>query len=135
MDLSILATEITAYLAPFLPYLVKAGSKAAEKAGEKFTGVAWEKAQSMWAKLSKKDDVERAAKDVVEMPEDEDAQAALRLQVKKQLQEDDSLMKELTALLKELKPLVGGDHIEMDVRVSGQAQVRDIIGKQEIDKG
>ena len=136
MDIAALSKEITTYLAPFLPYLIEKGGKAIEKAGEKFTSAAWEKAQDIWSKVGKKEEVKSAAKDVMEMPGDEDAQAALRLQVKKLLQEDAGLQQELMTLLKEIKPLVGGDYIEMDIQVSDQGQLKgNITGKISGDWG
>ncbi|WP_375496271.1 hypothetical protein [uncultured Nostoc sp.] len=107
MDVSILTT----FLVPFLPYLLKAGEKATEEAGkkfgEKFGGDAWEKAKSLWAKLSPKVEAKEAAKeaasDVAKDPENEDAQAALRLQLKKLLNEDSTLASEIAHLFEEAK--------------------------------
>lgn len=92
MDLTQLAQVVTAFLAPFLPYLLKAGEKAAEEAGKKLGGDAWERAKMLWGKLRPKVEAKPAAqeavKDVAGAPQDEDAQAALRLQLKKLLTED-----------------------------------------------
>ncbi len=51
MDVTTLAKDVAAFLAPFLPYLLKAGEKAAEEAGKKLGGDAWDKAKSLWGKL------------------------------------------------------------------------------------
>ncbi|MBD2255465.1 hypothetical protein [Nostoc parmelioides] len=107
MDVSILTT----FLVPFLPYLLKAGEKATEEAGkkvgEKFGGDAWEKAKSLWAKLSPKVEAKaaaiEAASDVAKDPEDKDALAALRLQLKKLLNEDSTLASEIVHLFEEAK--------------------------------
>jgi hypothetical protein len=40
-----IARQIVQFLAPFLPYLLKAGEKAAEEAGRKLGAAAWEQAQ------------------------------------------------------------------------------------------
>ena len=129
MDIPTLSNEIGAYLLPFLPYLLKAGEKAAEEAGKKFGAAAWEKAQAIWAKLRGKDEVLKASKDAQAMPGDEDAQAALRLQLKKLLQADEALRAELAELWQETKRTVGGDQIQMIVNISGQMR-GDIIGKR-----
>ncbi|EKU98235.1 hypothetical protein Lepto7375DRAFT_7498 [Leptolyngbya sp. PCC 7375] len=54
MDIALLAT----FLSPFLPHLVKLGSKAAEAVteaiSEKFGEAAWTKAQKIWQQLSPK---------------------------------------------------------------------------------
>ena len=130
MDPSALANEVGRYLLPFLPYLIKAGEKAAEEAGKKFGAAAWEKAQAIWAKLRANDEVKQAAKDAAAMPGDADARASLRLQLKKLLQADEALRGELAALWQETKQTVGSDIIQMIINVSGHGQVRDIIGKR-----
>jgi hypothetical protein len=99
--------SLTTFLAPFLPYLLKAGEKAAEEAGKKLGGDAWEKAKSLWAKLSPKVEAKaaaiEAASDVAKDPKDEDAQAALRLQLKKLLNDDSTLASEIAHLFEEAK--------------------------------
>jgi hypothetical protein len=98
---------LTAFLSPFLPTLLKLGGKAVEKATEsasgKFGEAAFSKAQAIWEKLSPKMEAKEAAKeaaiDVANNPEDEDAQGALRLQLKKLLEQDEELMKAIEQIL------------------------------------
>jgi hypothetical protein len=105
MDTSIatLAHDATIMLTPVLPYLLKAGDKAAEKAGEKIGEGVWTQAQSLWRKLLPKLSSSpgglEAAKDLVEMPDDSDAQATMRLQLKKLLSEDAELAQEISNAL------------------------------------
>jgi hypothetical protein len=102
---------LTTFLAPFLPYLLKVGEKAAEETGKKlgegFGGDSWERAKALWAKLSPKveakEAAQEAAQDVAENPEDEDAQAALRQQLKKLLNENSTLASEISRLFEEAK--------------------------------
>ncbi|MGQ9494260.1 MAG: hypothetical protein ACUVR2_10950 [Anaerolineae bacterium] len=100
MDASALVTKVVAFLAPFLPYLLKAGEKVAEEAGKKLGETAWEQAKSLWAKLRPKVEakpaVQEAVQDVAAAPQDEDAQAALRQQLKKLLAEDKALAAEVS---------------------------------------
>jgi hypothetical protein len=107
MDVTLLAQNIVTFLAPFLPYLVKVGEKAAEEAGKKLGGEAWEQAKALWGKLRPKVEARPAAKEAVQdaaaAPDNADAQAALRLQLKKLLDEDVSLAEELACLLSEAK--------------------------------
>ncbi len=99
---------LTAFLSPFLPMLLKLGGKAVEKATEsasgKFGEAAFKKAEAVWAKLSPKIEAKEAAKeaaiDVANNPEDEDSQAALRVQLKKLLEQDEELMKSIEQILK-----------------------------------
>jgi hypothetical protein len=98
---------LTAFLSPFLPSLLNLGGKAVEKATEsasgKFGEAAFAKAQTIWAKLSPKVEAKEAAKeaaiDVANSPEDEDMQAALRVQLKKLLEQDEELMKAIEQIL------------------------------------
>lgn len=97
--------QLTAFLAPFLPYLLKAGEKAAEEAGKKLGEAAWGRAKALWGKLRPKVESRPAAREAVQdlaaAPEDADAQAALRLQLKKLLTEDPALAAEITRLWQE----------------------------------
>jgi len=99
MDITTLAKDVTLFLTPFLPYLLKAGEKAAEEAGKKLGGDAWERAKTLWGKLRPKVEAKPAAQEAVAdaaaAPQDEDAQATLRLQLKKLLAEDEELAREI----------------------------------------
>jgi len=100
------------FLAPYLPYLFKglklAGQEAARKLGEKASEQGFDHAKALWDKLRSKVEARaaalEAAQDAAAHPDDEDALAALRLQLKKLLAEDDSLAQELARLLPQSGP-------------------------------
>jgi hypothetical protein len=100
---------LTAFLSPFLPTLLRLGGKAVDKATEsaagKFGEAAFAKAQAIWGKLSPKVEAKEAAKeaaiDVANSPDDEDSLAALRVQLKKLLEQDEELMKAIAQILAE----------------------------------
>lgn len=104
MDLSILVTTVVTFLAPYLPYLTKAGEGAAGEAGKKFGAAAWDKARALWGKLrprvEDKPAAQAAVQDAAQNPQDEDARAVLRLQVKKMLAEDAGLAQEIAEMVK-----------------------------------
>ena len=108
MDVTILANTLTRLLGPFLPSLLQAGEKAAESAANQFGTEAWEQAKAVWAKLGSKiaakPAAQEAAQDVAQTPEDPDAQAALRQQLKKLLNDDLSFAAELGHLLESASP-------------------------------
>ncbi len=91
------------FLTPFLPFLLKAGEKAAAEAGKLFGQDAWEQAKTLWKKLLPKVEAKPAAKEVIkdaaDNPDDEDVQAALRVQLKKLLKEDSDLTNEIKRLM------------------------------------
>jgi hypothetical protein len=93
---------LTAFLAPFLPTLVRAGEKAVEKAADAVSDEAFTYARALWEKLKPGVDAKPAAKEAAEevaaRPEDEDALAALRLQLRKLLEEDTQLAGDLAAI-------------------------------------
>jgi len=107
-----LPAQLVQFLAPFLPYLLKgvklAGQEAAKKLGEKAGEQGFEQARALWEKLRPKVEAKpaalEAAQDTAAHPDDEDALAALRLQLKKLLAEDESLAKELARLLTQSGP-------------------------------
>jgi hypothetical protein len=103
MDIGALASSLTTVLVPLLPYLLKAGEKAAEETGKTVAGQSWEWAKSVWTKLRPKVEAKEAAleaaQDVAEAPGDEDLQASFRVQLKKLLTEDQSLAEEVSRWL------------------------------------
>src|SRR5215212_2158181 len=100
IDINLIADSLTNTLVPLLPYLLKAGEKAAEETGKTVAGESWEWAKSLWLKLKPKVEAKQAAlelaEDVAQAPEDEDARAALRVQLKKLLSEDQSFAEEVS---------------------------------------
>jgi len=102
MDPSALVRDLVAFLAPFLPHLLRLGEKVAEEAGKKLGAAAWELAKALWERLRPKVEARPAAQeavqDVAASPGDEDARATLRQQLKKLLAEDEALAAELARL-------------------------------------
>jgi hypothetical protein len=108
MDIALL----TAFLSPFLPHLLNLGGKAAEKFTDTIAGKAGEaastKATAIWAKLQPKVDAKESAReaadDVAKTPDDADAQAALRLQLKKILDSDPDLAAAIAQIMQDDAP-------------------------------
>lgn len=102
MDEATLPSNLVVFLLPFLPYLLKAGEKAAEEAGKKLGADAWEWAKTLWGKLrpnvEAKPSVREAVEDAAAAPDDADAQAALRLQLRKLFADDEALATEMAQL-------------------------------------
>jgi hypothetical protein len=100
---------LTAFLSPYLPFLLKLSGKAPEKtietAAEKFGESSWTKAQAIWERLSPKvqakESAKEAALDVANAPEDEDLQVALKVQIKKILDQDEALASAISQVLQE----------------------------------
>jgi hypothetical protein len=107
-----LSTQLVQLLAPFLPYLLKgaklAGQEAAKKLGEKTGEQGFEQVKALWDRLRPKMEARpaalEAAQDAAAHPDDEDALAALHLQLKKLLAEDEALAQELVRLLTQARP-------------------------------
>ena len=96
---------LTQFLAPFLPFLMNVGNKAAESAAEKFGENAWEKAKAIWDKLASKiearESAKEAATDLSAAPDDKGLQTMLQVQLKKLLENDEKLTSELVQLMQE----------------------------------
>jgi hypothetical protein len=119
MDVTLLAKDAVALLAPALPYLAMAGNKAVEEVGKKIGGDAMDYAKALWVKLRPKAEARpallEAVKDAAAAPKDEDAQGQLRTQLKKLLAEDAGLAGEVEGILGKAKKaslsvIVSGDH-------------------------
>ena len=97
MDPVTLAATLTTTLAPALPYILAAAQSAAETVGEKITETALAAAKSIWQKITKTENpfLQQAAREVAKTPNDPDAQASLRLQIRKILEADPNLRAEL----------------------------------------
>jgi hypothetical protein len=106
MDIPAIAQAATAALAPFLPYLLKLGDKAAEEGAKKIGADAWEVAKKLWVKISptlkEHPAANEAISDVASMPDDPDTQAVLRVQFRKLLSRDIKLATEIERFLAEL---------------------------------
>ncbi|HKY42508.1 MAG TPA: hypothetical protein VJM50_05405 [Pyrinomonadaceae bacterium] len=121
MDIGALASSVTTALVPFLPYLLKAGEKAAEETGKTVAGQSWEWAKSLWTKLKPRVEAKpgalEAAQDAAQAPEDQDAQATFRQLLKKLLTEDQSLADEVSRWLEQ------GRAAGINVTASGERSV------------
>ncbi len=95
MEITALVHDITVSMMPLLPYLFKAGEAAAEEAGKNLAGAAWDELKKLWGMLRPKIEAKpvalEAAHEAAVAPDDKDAQAALRFQLKKLLTEDPAL--------------------------------------------
>ncbi len=103
MDIATVAAGVTGALVPALPFLVKAGEKGMEKLGEKIGEGVTETAKALWRKLwpavKANPPAAAAVEEVIVAPDDADAQAALRLQIKKLLAADQDLLAGLAQVL------------------------------------
>jgi hypothetical protein len=107
MDIGALASSVTTALVPLLPYLLKAGEKAAEETGKAAANQSLEWGKSLWSKLKTKVEAKpaalEAAQDVAHAPEDKNLQIALQVQLQKLLTQDQSLAEEVSRWLEQGK--------------------------------
>ncbi|HLZ27038.1 MAG TPA: hypothetical protein VKV73_06935 [Chloroflexota bacterium] len=98
-----LAGQVVQILTPFLPYLLKAGEDLGARAAQQMEDTGWDLASRLWGRLGAQVDARpsarEAATDLAAQPTDDDAQAALRVQIKKLLADEPQLQHELEALL------------------------------------
>jgi hypothetical protein len=103
------------FLAPCLPFLLNVGDRATEDTSQKLDEDIWRKGTVIWSKLQPKIEAKlatlEAAWDVANDPEDEDARAALRLQLKKLLNSDSTLAREIARLFEPEKQTRGISNI------------------------
>jgi hypothetical protein len=108
MDAKLLADAVMIFLAPALPFLVSGGEEAVRRAGKKIGEDGLEIAKKLWEKLRPKVEAspraQEAATEAAAQPDDSDAQAALRLQIRKILEADAALAAELSRLVEAARP-------------------------------
>lgn len=126
LDAATLARMVTSLLAPAIPFLLKGSEQAWGEASKKIGTDTWEWAKAIWTKLvsrsktklggeEKNTEIVKAATEVADNPSDEDAQAALRFQIKKLLTDDPELGLEIEKALNEAK----NSSIQTSIRIGG----------------
>jgi len=134
MDLKLLADTLTTFLAPTLPALVSGGEELIKEAGKKLGKEGPEMLKALWAKLRLKVEEKLAAaeavQDVAKAPEDADAQAVLRVQLRKILEADSSLAAEIAKILE-----VAGPQTMFHAEVHGSGAVAQGKGNVVAGKG
>jgi len=125
-DLNEILRQIVQFLAPFLPYPLRA---AAEEVCRKLGAAAWEQAQALWARLRRKKNVEQVAQTVAALPDNQALREALREEIARALEEDEALAQELAHLLPQSGPagqtvIASGDR---SVAIGGNASGNVII--------
>ncbi|MBW4472728.1 MAG: hypothetical protein KME27_23195 [Lyngbya sp. HA4199-MV5] len=99
---------LTAFLSPFLPFLIKLGGKASEKVAEKFGEDAWNKAKAVWSKLhpevEAKEDMKVAAEQVAIKPESEARKAVFQEELETLLKDNPELAQAIAKILQEDAP-------------------------------
>jgi len=119
---------IVSLLAPFLPFLIRTGQRAAENAADALATEAGRYAKALWNRLLPEVEARpataEAAADVAADPEDELARGALQLQLRKLLEQNVELRKEVEQIVVEAQrsgvvATGGGVAIGGNVRASG----------------
>jgi hypothetical protein len=114
LELASLAASAVALLAPFFQ---KAGEKAVEKLGESAAGTLYD---ALKVRLQSHAAHEALA-DMEKAPDDADAQAALRVALRKALEQDPELVQVLHGLV--AKAATGGQQINITGNANKTAQV------------
>ncbi len=122
MDPATISVLAAGVMSALVPFFTKAGEKFSEGVGSKL-------ADRLAKKFENKPEAKKALGKVQDVPDSPRLQGELQGHLEKALAEDAGFAQTLQTLLAEAKPAAGGDHIEIDVKVSGHAQVGDITGK------
>lgn len=98
---------LTAFLAPFLPYLFKAGETTAEEAGKAIGEGAWAAAKGLWERLwphvEEQPGAQAAAERVAKAPDDDRVRGALEVEIEDLLKADASLKTDIERLWADAK--------------------------------
>ncbi|MEJ2305242.1 MAG: hypothetical protein P8Y14_27285 [Anaerolineales bacterium] len=129
--LNLIAANAVALLSP---YLSKAAETVVPKAADDlYTAIK--------KRLSDKPAAQEAMADLEKSPEDSDSQAAMRIQIKKALREDESFTQEIKGLVEQLRETGGKSWVSGRDRgvaagrdISGTVLTGDIKGSVTIDK-
>lgn len=115
MDMMSLSSKVVDILAPFLPYLFRAGKEAASEAAKKFGADAWKSAKTLWSKLrqkiNEKPDALDAAQKVANRPEDPRVRAVLASQIEGILHDNPTLMNNLITIIGDANVTYGSNNV------------------------
>lgn len=96
---------LTAFLTPFLPFLIKLGEKSAETAGSKLGEDAWNTAKKIWEKLhpkvEAKEDAKVAVEQVAAKPDSKPRQAVFQEELETLLKENPDLVEAIAQIMDE----------------------------------
>jgi hypothetical protein len=130
---------LTAFLAPFLPFLIKAGDAAAQEAGSRLAQDAWPYAKRLWERLWPSVQAKPAAVEAVEdaaVQPDDDRLISLKVQLQKLLDTDSALAADVERMFAEAQAAnvvvvsgpravgVGGDIRDSIVVTGDDADIR-----------
>src|SRR5262249_38571844 len=110
-----LATQLVSYLSPFLPQLAAGAAGQLQEHGGELARQLW---KHLEPKSKSRPALDEAIQDVANAPKDEDTQAALRVQLRKLLQDDPTLRQELENALQ-----AGASTTTTTVTASGERSV------------
>jgi hypothetical protein len=130
-NITVFISSLTAFLSPILPYLLKLGDKSAESAAEKFGEATWNKATTVWAKLSpnlsSKGDIKVAVEQVANKPDSEARQAVLKEELETLLRDNPNLITEISEILQNNIP-VSSNSVQITQNIKN-AYMSQIIGQ------
>ena len=125
---------LTAFLTPFLPFLIKFGEKSAESVASKFGEDSWNKAKKVWDKLhpkvEAKEEAKVAAEQVAAKPDSKARQAVFQEELETLLQENPDLVEAIAQILQEKPEATSGTEINQTINnTKGQVMGKMIGGK------
>lgn len=129
-ELCQLAKSIAYSIEPVIPYLIVGTQKAAEEAGKKVGTDAWEKVKNMWGMICSKEKTElkEAAGNMVLSPADTEAKKTLIQEIRKLLEENPELAKEIESVMKDrvVQKIIAEDSSIKNVRqnANGKNKIR-----------
>jgi hypothetical protein len=105
VDPAIIATAVVSIISPFLSAFMRGLTDSAESAGEEAGGKLRELASGLWKRLRSQVEehpaAKEAAEDLAQDPDNEESAAALRIQIRKMLEADGTLSRDVEASLAE----------------------------------
>lgn len=133
MDIVTLTQALVALIAPLLPFLIKAGEKSVEEIGKKIGESAWNLAKRIWSRLAPKINASPAAKeavnDLVKNPKDGDYLATFRVQIRKILESDPVLAKELHSQINNINNAARDVNINIgNININGNVSGGNFVG-------
>lgn len=131
MDIHVIATSAVAALTP---YLVKAGTVAAEKLGEKLPEAIENLYNAIRKKFKSEPYAEQTLTRAVEKPESPGRQAALADVLAEEMEKDAEFAATLEKIMERVEESSAGDRIDQSVNVSGKSGDITVIGKGDFNK-
>lgn len=133
MDISTLTSAVSSVITPVLPMLVNALEQGAADAAKQAASKSFDALVALWKRLAPKVAVDDTSRSIVDQlaksPEDADYEAAFKLILRRALESDPELARDVSSMIQSIKntDLTNDEHVNANICVKGSVNRSNIV--------